>query len=109
MTDSRDNRPEAEIIPPGAPDPARWADRRAGGQEQARVWAWSRDPRYAGLRGGQLRRGRPGPLGLIAIFAVLAALGALGFFVFLGALAITLPLIAAVVLVGLLGGILRRL
>ena len=104
MTDSRDNRPEAEIIPPGAPDPARWADRRAGGQEQARVWAWSRDARYAGLR-----RGRPGPLGIIAIFAVLAALGALGFFVFLGALAITLPLIAAVVLVGLLGGILRRL
>ena len=77
---------------------------RAGGQEQARVWAWSSDPRYAGLR-----RGRPGPLGLIAIFAVLAALGTLGFFVFLGALAITLPLIAAVVLIGLLGGILRRL
>jgi hypothetical protein len=104
MTDSRDNRPEAEIIPPGAPDRARWADRRAGGQEQARVWTWSSDPRYAGLR-----RGRPGPLGIIAIFTVLAALGALGFFVFLGALAITLPLIAAVVLVGLLGGILRRL
>jgi hypothetical protein len=104
MSDGPNNRPEAEIIPPGAPDPARWADRRGNGREQARVWAWSSDSRYAGLR-----RGRPGPLGLIAIFAVLAALGALGFFVFLGVLAITLPLIAAVVLVGLLGGILRRL
>jgi hypothetical protein len=104
MTDHRNNRPEAEIIPPGAPDPARWADRRGDGRERAQVWAWTNDPRYAGLR-----RGRPGPLGMIAIFAVLAALGALGFFVFLGALAITLPLIAAVLLVGLLGGILRRL
>jgi hypothetical protein len=104
MSDHGNGHPEAEIIPPGAPDPARWADRRRNGREQARVWTWSSDPRYAGLR-----RGRPGPLGLIAIFATLAALGALGFFVFLGALAITLPLIAAVVLVGILGGILRRL
>lgn len=104
MSDGPNNRPEAEIIPPGAPDPAHWADRRGNGREQARVWTGSSNPRYAGLR-----RGRPGPLGLIAIFAVLAALGALGFFVFLGVLAITLPLIAAVVLVGLLGGILRRL
>jgi hypothetical protein len=56
-----------------------------------------------------LRYGRPGPLGLIAIFAALAMLGALGFFVFLGALAITLPLIAAVLLAGIVGGILRRL
>jgi len=104
MSDRGDSHPEVEIIPPGAPDPARWSDRRGGGREQTRVWAWSSDPRYAGLR-----RGRPGPLGLIAIFAVLAAVGALGFFIFLGALAITLPLIGALVLVGLLGGILRRL
>lgn len=106
MSDRHNSHPEAEIIPPGAPDPGRWADRRAGGRErgQTRVWAWSSDPRY-----GRLRYGRPGPLGLIAIFAGLAALGAIGFFVFLGALAITLPVIAALVLAGILGGILRRL
>jgi hypothetical protein len=104
MSDRGDSHPEPEIIPPGAPDPARGTDRRGGGQERVRVWAWSNDPRHAGLRPG-----RPGPLGLIAIFAVLAGLGAVGFFVVLGALAITLPLIAALVLVGLLGGILRRL
>ena len=104
MSDSQNRHPEAEIIPPGAPDPTPWSDRRGEGRERARVWAWSNDPRYAGLR-----RGRTGPLGLIVIFATLAALGALGFFVFLGALAITLPLIAALVIVGLLGGILRRL
>ncbi|HEY1505403.1 MAG TPA: hypothetical protein VGF92_13940 [Stellaceae bacterium] len=104
MSDRHNGHPDAEIIPPGAPDPMRWADQRGNGQERARIWAWSNDPRYA-----RLRSGRPGPLGVIAIFAALAALGALGFFVFLGALAITLPLIAAVVLVGLLGGILRRL
>ena len=104
MSDDRNSRPEAEIIPPGAPDPARPSNRHGSGREQTRVWTWSNDPRYAGLR-----HGRPGPLGLIAIFAGLAALGAFGFFVFVGALAIALPLIAALVLVGLLGGILRRL
>ena len=105
MSDRPDNRPEAEIIPPGTPDSARWRDRRGPGErERARVWTWSNDPRYRGLR-----YGRPGPLGLIAIFAALAALGALGFFVFLGALAITLPVIAALVLAGIIGGILRRL
>ena len=105
MSDSDNRHPEAEIIPPGAPDPERWSDRRgAETRGRTRVWAWSNDPRYAGLR-----HGRPGPLGLVAIFAALAALGVLGFFVFLGALAITLPLIAALVLVGILGGILRRL
>jgi hypothetical protein len=36
-------------------------------------------------------------------------LGALGFFIFLGALAITLPLIVALVIVGLVGAVLRRL
>jgi len=108
MSDRSDNRPEAEIIPPGTPDRGRWGDRRDGGPERerirTRVWAWSNDPRYRGLR-----YGRPGPLGLIAIFVTLAALGMLGFFVFLGALAVTLPLIAALVLLGILGGILRRL
>jgi hypothetical protein len=104
MNDRPNGHPDAEIIPPGAPDPTRWDDRRAGRRENARVWAWSSDPRYAGLR-----RGRPGPLALFAIVAGLAALGALGFFVFLGALAITLPIIAALVLAGILGGILRRL
>jgi hypothetical protein len=104
MSDHGNSRPEAEIIPPGAPDPVRWADQRGNGPERARVWAWSSDPRYAGLR-----YGRPGPLGMVAIFVALAALGTVGFFVFLGALAFTLPLIGALVLVGLLGGILRRL
>ena len=104
MSDRSNGHPEVEIIPPGAPDPARSGDRRVGGRENARVWAWSNDPRAA-----RLRYGRPGPLGLIAIFAALAALGALGFFVFLGALAITLPVIAALVLAGILGGILRRI
>ena len=104
MSDRGNSHPEVEIIPPGAPDPARRSDQRASNRERARVWAWSSDPRYGGLR-----YGRPGPLGLVAIFAALAALGALGFFVFLGALAITLPLIGAVVLVGILGSILRRL
>jgi hypothetical protein len=33
----------------------------------------------------------------------------IGFFVFLGAVAITLPIIAALVIVGIIGGILRRL
>jgi hypothetical protein len=104
MSDRGNGHPEAEIIPPGAPDPARWRDRSARGRENAKVWAWSSDPRSA-----RLRYGRLGPLGLVAIFAALAALGALGFFIFLGALAITLPVIAALVLAGILGGILRRL
>jgi len=104
MSDRGNDHPEAEIIPPGAPDPVRWRDGRARRRDEARIWAWGNDPRYAGLR-----HGRPGPLGLIAIFAVLAAVGALGFFVFLGALAIALPVIAALVLAGVLGGLLRRL
>jgi len=104
MSDQGNRRPEAEIIPPGTPDPARWRDRRGNAREQQRVWAWSNDPRYA-----RLRVGRPGPLGLIAVFAGLAVLGALGFFVFLGALAIALPVIAALVVFGIIGGILRRL
>lgn len=102
------HHPEAEIIPPGA-EPNRWPDPRDQQGRgpfpgQGRMWVWSNDPRYRGLR-----YGRPGPLGMLAVFAALAALGALGFFVFLGAVAITLPLIAAVVIVGFIGGILRRL
>jgi hypothetical protein len=111
MSDRDDHRPEPEIIPPGA-DATRWQDRNdprqgSGGQGQGRqnrMWIWSNDPRYA-----RLRPGRPGPLGLVIIVAALAALGALGFFVFLGALAIALPVIAVILIVGLLGGILRRL
>ena len=108
MSDRDDHRPEPEIIPPGA-DTTRWQDQRDGQERQnrgrqGRVWVWSNDPRYA-----RLRPGRPGPLGLVIVFAALAVLGALGFFVFLGALAITLPIIAALVIVSLLGGILRRL
>lgn len=102
--DPNARRPEPEIIPPGTPVRPRWQDRRGGQSGQSRVWVWSNDPRYA-----RLRSGAPGPLGLFVIFAALAALGALGFFVFLGAIAITLPLIAALVLAGLIGGILRRL
>jgi hypothetical protein len=101
MSDRDDHRPEPEIIPPGA-DAARWQDQRNA--RQGRTWIWTNDPRYA-----RLRPGRPGPLGFVLIFAALAALGTLGFFVFLGALAITLPIIAALLIVGLLGGILRRL
>jgi hypothetical protein len=102
MSDRGNSHPEVEIIPPGAPDPVRRNDQR--GKDRARVWAWSNDPRYGGLR-----YGGPGPLGVVAIVAALAGLGALGLFIFLGALAITLPLIGAVVLAGILGGILRRL
>ena len=102
MSDNGNRRPEVEIIPPGAPDRGRWTERRDGAREQPRIWAWSNDPRYAKLR-------PQGALGPIVVFAALAALGALGFFVFLGALAITLPLIAALVLAGIIGGILRRL
>ena len=101
---SESHRPEPEIIPPGAGDPERWQDRRQQRRSTAQVWVWSSDQ-----RGTRLRYGRPGPLGLLAIFAGLAALGAIGFFVFLGALAITLPLIAAVVILGFIAGVLRRL
>jgi len=96
------HRPEPEIIPPGAADPAKWQDRRRGGN--AGVWVWTSDQ-----HGARVRHGKPGPLGLILIFAALAALGALGFFVFLGALAIAIPVIAVVVFVGLVAGVLRRL
>jgi hypothetical protein len=98
------HRPEPEIIPPGAADPARWQDRRRGGRDNAQAWVWTSDQ-----HGARLRYGRPGPLGLIMIFAALAALGALGFFVFLGALAIAVPVLAAVVFIGLVAGVLRRL
>jgi hypothetical protein len=102
MSEPTRRPPEPEIIPPGAPEP-RWQDRPRG-RSNTQVWFWTND------RGGtQLRYGRPGPLGLVILFAALAALGALGFFVFLGALAITIPVIAALVLVGLIGGVLRRL
>lgn len=106
--DPNARHPEAEIIPPGA-KPSFWQaprDQQGRGpfSGQERMWVWSSDPRYRGLR-----YGRPGPLGMLAVFAVLAALGALGFFVFLGAVAITLPLIAILVIAGILGGILRRL
>jgi hypothetical protein len=104
MSERGNNRPEAEIIPPDAPDPGHWSDRTSGGRERTRVWAWSNDQRYRGLR-----YGRTGPLGFIAIFAALAALGALGFFVFLGALAMSVPLVVAVVVFGIIGSILRRL
>lgn len=97
------HRPEPEIIPPGAADPAKWQDRRRAGGD-ARVWVWASDQ-----HGARLRYGRPGPLGLIMIFAALAVLGALGFFVFLGALAIAIPVIATLVFVGLIAGVLRRL
>lgn len=106
MSERDQPHPEPEIIPPGAPDP-RWQDRRGQGGArpgQGRVWVWSSDE-----RGTRLRYGRPGPLGLVLVFAALAALGALGFFVFLGAVAITLPIIAAVLIAGLIGSILRRL
>lgn len=106
MSDHDPTRPEAEIIPPGA-DPVRRQDGSAQGDPfpgQGRVWVWSNDPRY-----GRLRAGRPGLLGLVIIFAALAAMGVIGFFVFLGAVAITLPIIAAVLIVGIVGGILRRL
>jgi len=102
MSDPTRRPPEPEIIPPGAPEP-RWQERRRdSGAGQA--WIWTSDQ-----RGTRLRYTHPGPLGLILIFAALAVLGALGFFVFVGALAITLPLVAALVLAGLIGGILRRL
>jgi hypothetical protein len=106
MSEPTHRHPEPEIIPPGQPDrdpsASRWHDRRRGGT--ARAWVWTNDQ-----RGTRLRYGRPGPLGLFFIFAALATLGALGFFVFLGALAITIPVVVALMLVGLIGGVLRRL
>jgi len=96
-------RPEPEIIPPGMADPAKWQDRRRS-RSDARVWVWTSDQ-----HGTRLCYGRLGPLGLVVVFAALAALGALGFFVFLGALAVSIPVIAALVFVGLVAGMLRRL
>ena len=103
MTEPTRRQPEPEIIPPGAPDPAKWQDQRDP-RRDARVWIWTNDPRGAGLR-----HGRPSPLGFVMIFAALAALGALGFFVFLGALAIAIPVVSALVFAGLVAGALRRL
>jgi hypothetical protein len=102
----RDHHPEVEIIPPGAPDPIKWRDQRAGdgARQYRRVWAWSNDPRYA-----RLRHGSGGPLALVLILGSLAALGAIGFLVLLGALVFALPVIGAVLLASILGGILRRL
>ena len=97
------HRPEPEILPPGAADPAQWQDRRQTGRD-ARVWIWTSDP-----RGSRLRYGRPGPLGVVMIFAALAALGVIGFFVFLGVLAIAIPVAAALVFVGFVAAVLRRL
>ncbi len=96
------HHPEPEIIPPGAGDPARWQDR--SGARQTRVWMWSSGP-----QGTRLRYTRPGPLGLFLVFLTLAGLSALGMLVFLGLAAIALPLIGALVLVGVIGGVLRRL
>ncbi len=102
MSEPTRRPPEPEIIPPGAPEP-RWEDVRRA-RSTTRIYSWT-----SAQNGGRLRYGRPGPLGLIVLFAAIAALGALGFFVFLGALAITIPVVAALVLVGLIGGVLRRL
>ena len=102
MSDSS-RRPEAEIIPPGAGNPSQWQDQRDP-RRDARVWIWTSDP-----TGTRLRHGRPSPLGFVMIFVALAALGALGFFVFLGALAIAIPVVAALVFAGLVAGALRRL
>jgi len=101
MSDS--HRPEAEIIPPGTGDPTRWRDGRRD-RRDARVWVWTSD-----ARGTRLRYGRPGPLGLLAIFLALSALGAIGFFVFLGLAVISIPVIATLVLAGLIVGVIRRL
>jgi len=105
MSERDKSRPEPEIIPPGHPETGPrdnlWQDRRAG-TGRSRVW-------QSGQRGAYMRVGRPGPLGIVLLFAAIGALGALGFFVFLGALAITIPIVAALVIAGLIGGILRRL
>ncbi len=103
MSDRDHRRPEPEIIPPGTGDPSPWQD-QSGTNRDPRVFTWSSNG-----RGTRLRFGRPGPLGLVAIVVGLAALSALGFFILLGALAITLPVIAAVMLIGIVAGIWRRL
>lgn len=98
--------PEIEIIPPGQPD-RRSADPRRSrrtGRDDARVFVWSSGPQRM-----QFRASRPGPLGLLAVFLGLAALASLGFLVFLGVAAIALPLIGALILAGVVAGILRRL
>lgn len=92
-----------EIIPPNAADTAQWQDQRRRDRD-GRIWVWTSDQ-----HGTRLRYGKPGPLGMFVVFAALAALGALGFFVFLGALTILIPFIAALVVIGLVAGIVRRL
>jgi len=100
-------RPEPEIIPPGQPDrrgrDPRWSQSRARDNDM-RVFMWSSSP-----QGMRFRYGRPGPLGLFFVILGLAALSALGFLVFLGLAAITLPLIGALVLAGIVAGVVRRL
>ncbi len=100
---SEPSGPGPEIIPPDAADPARWQDQRRR-DKGARIWVWTSDQ-----RGTRLRYGRPGPFAWFIAVATLAALGALGFFVFLGALTILIPFMAALVLIGLIAGIVRRL
>ncbi len=99
--------PEPEIIPPDRPEHerphARWQE-QGGPQGQSRIWIWSGDQGRTRLYGG-----RPGPLNLILFFAAVAALGVLGFFVFVGALAIALPVIGMLILAALVIGVLRRL
>lgn len=98
--------PEPEILPPERQTQERperrWGDQRK--DDSAPFWIWTSDG-----RGRRLYAGRLGPLGLIAIFAALALLGALGFFVFLGALAIVIPVIGVLVIGAIVAGILRRL
>lgn len=99
--------PEPEIIPPDRPKHderhGRWQE-QGGPHDQSRIWIWRRDQGRTRLYGGQ-----PGPFSLILFFAAVAALGVLGFFVFVGALAIALPVIGTLILAALVIGVLRRL
>lgn len=103
------DRPEVEIIPPGQPDRHGAGPRGGGnrpGANDPRVFMWSSDQNGTHLR---YRQGRPGPLGLILVFLILGGLSVLGFLVFLGLAAIAVPLLGALILGGIVAGILRRL
>ena len=105
MSDHDDHRPDQEIIPPGQPTP--WQDgRTAKNPPQGFVWTSSSGP---GGRGARLQFHRPGPLGLLIIFLALAAASGLALLLFVGLAVVLMPVLGALVLIGIVAGIIRRL
>ncbi len=98
------SRPEQEIIPPG--QPTQWQDGRAA-KNQPRGFVWtSAGP---GVRSAQFQFHRPGPLGLFIIFLALAAAAGLALLLFVGLAVILVPVLGALILIGIVAGIVRRL